>query len=450
MTPASWIYLFFVALVVIAMVKKHGVGLITTLGIFVIGFHYTGNLVGALQTVFRAYFNAGTSLFDLILMIAVMGGMLKAMKNIGADYLMVYPIRAVLKNPTVSFFVLGFVMYVCSLFFWPTPATALVGAVLIPVAVRSGLPLMGAAMTVNIFGHGMGLSGDFIIQGAPALTSRAAGVDIVSVVSAGTILSLITGITASVVAYFMIRKEIGSSNSSQSEDEVKRPLGSFPSCAKWIAIAVPIAFTLATITMVSRSISGAGSTALLGGVATLFIVVVCIVDHGKKSLEAMEKYFVEGLLFSMKIFGVVIPIAGFFYLGSPENSQAILGEGAPGFLFEIGKAVAEVVPLSPVPVAFGMMIVGLVTGLDGSGFSGLPLVGTLASSLGSAMNIDISVLAAIGQVSSIFCGGGTLVAWATVAVAGIAGVDPLELARKNFIPVISGLILATMVGAFLM
>ena len=77
MTPASWIYLFFVVLVVIAMVKKHGVGLITTLGIFVIGFHYTGNLVGALQTVFRAYFNAGTSLFDLILMIAVMGGMLK-------------------------------------------------------------------------------------------------------------------------------------------------------------------------------------------------------------------------------------------------------------------------------------------------------------------------------------------------------------------------------------
>ena len=117
MTPASWIYLFFVVLVVIAMVKKHGVGLITTLGIFVIGFHYTGDLVGALQTVFRAYFNAGTSLFDLILMIAVMGGMLKAMKNIGADYLMVYPIRAVLKNPTVSFFVLGFVMYVCSLFF---------------------------------------------------------------------------------------------------------------------------------------------------------------------------------------------------------------------------------------------------------------------------------------------------------------------------------------------
>jgi hypothetical protein len=450
MTPANWIYLFFVVLVVVAMIGKRGVVLITTVGTFVIGLHYTNSLVGALQTVFRAYFNAGTSLFDLILLIALMVSMLKAMENMGADYLMVYPIKAVLKNPTVSFFVLGFVMYVCALFFWPTPATALVGAVLIPVAVRSGLPLLGAAMAVNIFGHGMALSGDLIIQGAPALTSRAAGVDIGSVVTAGGILSLTAGLTAAVVAYLSIRKEIVIPDDSRSSVEPERSPESFGRGAKWIAMAVPLAFTLATITMVSRGISGSGSTALLGGVATLFIIVTCVLDHGKKALEAMETYIIEGLTFSMKIFAVVIPIAGFFYLGNPENSQAILGEGAPGFLFEIGKAVAESVPLSPVPLAFGMLIVGLVTGLDGSGFSGLPLVGTLASSLGSTVDIDVGVLAAIGQVSSIFCGGGTLVAWATVAVAGIAGVSPLELARRNFIPVISGLIAATIVGAFLM
>ena len=305
-------------------------------------------------------------------------------------------------------------------------------------------------MAVNIFGHGMALSGDLIIQGAPALTSRAAGVDIGSVVTAGGILSLTAGLTAAVVAYLSIRKEIVISDDSQSSVEPERSPESFGRGAKWIAMAVPLAFTLATITMVSRGISGSGSTALLGGVATLFIIVTCVLDHGKKALEAMETYIIEGLTFSMKIFAVVLPIAGFFYLGNPENSQAILGEGAPGFLFEIGKAVAESVPLSPVPLAFGMLIVGLVTGLDGSGFSGLPLVGTLASSLGSTVDINVGVLAAIGQVSSIFCGGGTLVAWATVAVAGIAGVSPLELARRNFVPVISGLIAATVVGAFLM
>jgi hypothetical protein len=450
MTPANWIYLFFVILVVVAMIGKRGVVLITTVGTFAIGLHFTNSVVGALQTVFRAYFNAGTSLFDLILLIGLMVSMLKAMESMGADYLMVYPIRAVLRNPTVSFFVLGFVMYIASLFFWPTPATALVGTVLIPVAVRSGLPLMGAAMAVNIFGHGMGLSGDLVIQGAPALTSRAAGVDISSVVNAGGILSLTAGITAAVVAYFSIRKEITDPSRSGADAREEEAREEFGRGAKWIAVAVPVAFTVATITMVSRGISGAGSTALLGGVAALFLMTACVLDHGKRALEAMEGYIIEGLTFSMKIFAVVIPIAGFFYLGSPSNSQAILGEGAPGFLFEIGKAVAETVPLSPIPVAFGMLIVGLVTGLDGSGFSGLPLVGTLASSLGSTMDINIGALAAIGQISSIFCGGGTLVAWATVAVAGIAGVSPLELARKNFVPVITGLIVATTVGTFLL
>ena len=284
MTPANWIYLFFVVLVVVAMIGKRGVVLITTVGTFVIGLHYTNSLVGALQTVFRAYFNAGTSLFDLILLIALMVSMLKAMENMGADYLMVYPIKAVLKNPTVSFFVLGFVMYVCALFFWPTPATALVGAVLIPVAVRSGLPLLGAAMAVNIFGHGMALSGDLIIQGAPALTSRAAGVDIGSVVTAGGILSLTAGLTAAVVAYLSIRKEIVIPDDSRSLVEPERSPESFGRGAKWIAMAVPLAFTLATITMVSRGISGSGSTALLGGVATLFIIVRADCGHHRGSL----------------------------------------------------------------------------------------------------------------------------------------------------------------------
>lgn len=57
-----------------------------------------------------------------------------------------------------------------SLFFWPSPAVALLGAVLLPVAIRAGLPALGVAMAMNLFGHGIALSGDFIIQAAPKLT----------------------------------------------------------------------------------------------------------------------------------------------------------------------------------------------------------------------------------------------------------------------------------------
>ncbi len=160
----------------------------------------------------------------------------------------------------------------------------------------------------------------------------------------------------------------------------------------------------------------------------------------------------HGLLFAIKIFAPVIPIAGFFFLGSQGAAQHILGEGAPGLLYDLGRSLAACLPLGKVPLAFGYLIVGIVTGLDGSGFSGLPLTGALAQALGTPLSVNVPVLASIGQMGAIWAGGGTLVAWSfgLVATAGIAGVDPLELARKNFIPVLAGLMAATGVGIFMM
>ncbi len=142
----------------------------------------------------------------------------------------------------------------------------------------------------------------------------------------------------------------------------------------------------------------------------------------------------------------------FFYLGSAAIAPRILGEGAPGLLFDLGRALAGALPMGRVPLAFGNMIVGVITGLDGSGFSGLPLVASLARALGGPLGFDVASLAAIGQMGAIWSGGGTLVAWCfgLVATAGIAGVNPLDLARRNLIPVISGLVVATIVGIFMM
>ena len=95
-------------------------------------------------------------------------------------------------------------------------------------------------------------------------------------------------------------------------------------------------------------------------------------------------------------------------------------------------------------LAFGVLIVGIVAGLDGSGFSGLPLTGALAGALGPAGGMDPSTLAAIGQMGNIWSGGGTLVAWSSlIAVAGFARVPVLTLARKCFLPVVTGLVLST-------
>lgn len=173
--------------------------------------------------------------------------------------------------------------------------------------------------------------------------------------------------------------------------------------------------------------------------------------EGKNSLEKLTIHLREGFLFSIKIFAPVIPIAGFFFLGGSESAM-ILGENAPKLLFDIGEAVAQVLPLNKISLGFGNMIIGMVTGLDGSGFSGIPLVGGLAQALGGPAGVNVPTLAAIGQVSSIWSGGGTIVAWCfgLAATAGVAGVSPLELARKNFLPVLCGLVVATIVGIFIM
>ena len=199
-------------------------------------------------------------------------------------------------------------------------------------------------------------------------------------------------------------------------------------------------------------IFGGDATALLGGAASMLLILICLFTDRKTFLEKIGDYLRTGMLFSIKIFAVVIPIAAFFFLGNPETAPGILGEGAPGFLFDLGNAMQNVLPLNPITLSIGIAIIGGITGLDGSGFSGVPLVAGLAAALGGPLGYDVAMLAALGQVSAIWVGGGCLSAWAfgAVASAGVAGVSPAELVRKNFIPVITGLAVASIVTAFML
>jgi hypothetical protein len=85
-------------------------------------------------------------------------------------------------------------------------------------------------------------------------------------------------------------------------------------------------------------------------------------------------------------------------------------------------------------------VVGGITGLDGSGFSGLPLVGTLAQALGGATNLDIGTLSALGQYFAVAVGGGTIIPWAVIPAAAITGTDPVEIARRNLLPTLLGFV----------
>lgn len=326
----------------------------------------------------------------------------------------------------------------------------MVGPMLTPIAVRAGLPIIGVAMAMNLFGHGIALSGDFVIQGAPKLTSSAAGVTVGQIIHASIPLVITTGVIATVLAFVNLRRDISKGVlSTPPTMELKEAIKASPA-AKIAAVLVPLVFVGTIVTTITMGLKGDDATALIGGVSLLLFVVIAFLEHRQRAHVVVMKHVQDGFTFSMKIFAPVIPIAGFFFMGSPDVAPQILGKGAPGYLFDLGKALAAHVPLSTVTVAIIVVLVGIIAGLDGSGFSGLVLVGTLAQALGTPVGANIAVLAALGQMGSVWSGGGTLVPWGVLDVAGVTGVNPEELTRRNFLPVICGLAGATVVAIFMM
>ena len=124
----------------------------------------------------------------------------------GINDTMISPFTKMIRTPTLAYWIIGLLMMTISFFFWPSPAVALMGAILLPVAVRVGLPPIGVAIAMNLFGHGIALSGDFVIQGALKLTADAAGLPVSSVVSASVPLVIVMGIVTTSVAFSSYEK----------------------------------------------------------------------------------------------------------------------------------------------------------------------------------------------------------------------------------------------------
>ncbi|MBM7661684.1 hypothetical protein JOC85_002487 [Bacillus mesophilus] len=467
LTAAHWLYALVTLAVILTMTFRKGVVLPTLLGTFLVAWVYQGSVISGFTSVFNANLTAAKELFSIFLIITFMVALLNSLRDLGADRQMISPIQKVMTNGHIAFLVLIGVTFVISLFFWPTPAVPLICALLVPAAVRAGLPLMGAAMAVALAGQGMALSSDYVMQVAPGLSAKAAGIDAGLVADKALVLSLVAGVTAITLAYLGIRKNIRKSDDPIIDTELKALQGSSethegkeitkPKWSKVFAVLVPLSMLGVMIYMIYTKVSGGrmggfeggDGAAFIGGVAVLLLSFATL-SYGKvQALDRISEHITQGFVFAFKAMGPVIPIAGFFFLGSGDFAGSILSLGdqaAPAFLFDLVQSAQTVIPENVVLSAFGILIIGIITGLDGSGFSGLPLTGALSGALASNQ-IDPSTLAAIGQMGSIWTGGGTIIAWSSlVAVAGLCGVPVMDLVRKNFWPVMAGLVVSTIVA----
>jgi hypothetical protein len=550
LTAAHWVYLVGVLVILGTMLARKNIVVPAVFFTFLTALVFKKSLSGALAGVFNASLVSAQELFSIFLIIALVTAMLGALQALGADTKMVAPFRSVMRNGHLAFWTLAAVTYMISLFFWPTPAVPLIGAVLIPVAIAAGLRPMAVAFTVAVAGQGMALSSDYVIRVAPGLSATAAGVDADSVANRAMVLSLVVGITALVIGYVLefrrmrtpsqewldeweegdvearvlelteiddaptvghgpALREAGASLAAGSGEwdqsrtaastgagvavaegsggdrpatpsderlslrgtpqaKAGGPVNKAPAWAStFFAIAVPLAY-LALIVYLIYSISSSGTddglkggdaAALVGGIAAITIFLAAFAENRGTFLERSAEHVVDGLVFAFKAMGVVLPIAGFFFIGNGDFAGRILsvapnadGSAAgPAFLFDLVLHGQEHIPDNGFLTAFGILVIGMIAGLEGSGFSGLPLTGSLAGTLGPVTGVDPETLAAIGQMGNIWSGGGTLVAWSSlIAVAGFARVPVIELARKCFVPVVSGLVLATIIAVIFM
>lgn len=457
MTAGHWLYLLGIIVVVITMVLRRNVLIPCIVFTLLLGWNYFGSFSKGIQTIFNASIVAGSDLLGIFMIIGLMVALLKSLSANGADELMVVPLKRLMVSPFISYLVIAGTTILVSMFFWPTPAVPLVGALLAPAAIRVGLSPMLAAMAVAIAGQGLALGGDVIIQGAPGLTAASAGVPTELVTFKGGVLSLIAGVIALILAYLGGRQDIGrgqvpgNTGGMNPAAGVKSWTPGERTKGKTLLLLLGISMAYVIFALFRFNLRGGDASAMLGGVALLVAVAASLFVRGGRGFDVMADYLADGLVFAFRVMGPIIPIAGFFFLGNPEASAKILGEGAPGYLFDLGQWAAEVIPPTGFLAAFGLLIVGLLTGLDGSGFSGLPLVGTLAGAMAGGDANVAATLGALGQLGAIYAGGGTLVAWCSlVAVAGIIGVPVFELARRNFFPVMTGLAVATVVAVLFM
>lgn len=462
LSALHYIFLIFTLLIMIVMIRKRDTTLTCILGIFLLALVATNSIPGSVMTIFNSFIFAITELLGTILIISVIVAMSTVLNKTGISEVMISPFTKLIKTPTQAYWVIGILMMVVSWFFWPSPAVALVGAVMLPVAIEVGLPAMGAAVAMNLFGHGIALSSDFVIQGAPMLTAEAAGLPVGDVISASVPLVAVMGIVTTITAFIILRKDVTSgklkaddsvlatSEKDKEDEESKKVLSQ--GTKKKLAVLIPVLFLIDVIIMLKLDLMGGDATALIGGTAIFILILVSAIFHKNESLEEITKYLVKGFKFGFEVFGPVIPIAAFFYLGDAGFIQVVgehLPVGSMGIVNDLGIALANAVPLNNVVGAITLTSVGAITGLDGSGFSGISLAGSVAKLFGVALGKGTAVLTALGQVAAIWVGGGTIIPWAVIPVAAICGVDPFELTRRNFKPVVLGLAITTIVGMFL-
>lgn len=488
MTAAHWIYLVGVVAIIAMLVARKNIVIPAIAATFATVLAFTGSLTSALASVFNGTVVAGMSLFEVFIVVAFIRGLYLALQEAGSLGAMAAPFVAMMRTRATTFWVLAFAVGLFSLLFWATPTAALVGAVLVPVALRVGVPAKSVGAVMLIAG-GVGTS-DYILRALPGFASAASGVSADAIAERAMVIVLFIALPGLVMLQLLERRRtrelavstVGAARArgltathAGGDSPAGTPAGpaSVPPVeddpdesdavastrrSRMIGILIPVAFVLLAIYMVLPRFtdlvpdSATKGTALVSGLALVLLVVATIVKSRENWLERSADRFAEGITFSFKAMGPVLPIAGFFLLGNGDYSPQIVGdEDAPGFFLDMIDQASGVIPHNEFVAAFAVVLIGLIAGLDGSAIANIPLVASIAASLAAVTGADPVTMVALAQISCVWSGGGMLVPWSSyvLAVSAIVDESPIDLVRRVLLPTSVAFVIGTSAAVIL-
>ena len=172
LTAAHWIYLAGIVVILATMAIRKNIVVPAVAATMLTAWAFSGSFITGLSSMFNASLIAAKELFNIFLIIALVTAMLGALRQMGADRLMVVPFRA---GDACGHQQLHRARrrHLCDLtVLLADPRGAARRAALIPVAIRAGLSPLSVGMVVAIAGQGMALSSDYIIKSRPASRRR--------------------------------------------------------------------------------------------------------------------------------------------------------------------------------------------------------------------------------------------------------------------------------------
>lgn len=446
LTAAHWAYLVITLLLFVALIRKKEIVIISIAGILLVSLIYTQNPVSAIQVLCRSVLVGFRELLPIFIGISLILAMTNAIKASGAIDILSKPLSKSKVNSNVAFLLIGIAMFAISLLIWPSPAVALMGAFLIPMAGKLGLSPLYIAVAINLFGHGIALSGDFFIQGVPSIVAESAGLQSKDIMPYLLPLWSVMSVITVIVALFMIKKDkITHNQGDESSDTITVPVNRMKSIT--VLVVTVVLFVIDIIAMILTGTTGDDATYLVSGTALIATCVICLICF--KPSEAADKsmaFVTSGFSSTMKIFAPALVIIAFFSLGNESMAQSILDSDAPGFIGDFVYVIVSNIHIPDGLLAFVQTLIGTIYSIDGSGFAGLTVIGEITQGYGVSIE-QLKLLISLGQIVIIWIGGGTLIPWSVVPVASVCKITPMELVKKNLVPVVCGLLGTTIFAA---